>query len=534
MGATNCPETPRQRMISMMYLVYTAMLALNVSAEILQAFQTVGDSMEVTNKLLQSKADDSYIRFENAYKANPDKVADNWNKALEVKKATREMLSYIDSIKYELVAKVDGLKGGIQEAKAILDAENFAGVVHKDNYSIPTNYFFAGTEDNGGTAGKAIELRNRIEAYQSKMLSYIDEKNKARILKTQVATKDEYHNAAKQEVNWQMYNFYHTIVLADMVILNKIKSEIQNSELEIINSLYSAVSADDFKFDKVNATAIPKSTYVIQGNGFEADILVYAYDSKSKLRAEINGQNLYSDTSGMVKLKLGANVLGPQKYSGKVFVKKDFSEEEYPFNGEYFVAAPSATISLDKMNVFYIGVANPISISVPGANSEQIFPTITGAGNTITKVAPGKYEVNVKAQGKVSIAVSANINGKTMQMATYEYRVKPIPRPVAAIGNLSGGSITKEELAAQGNISIKVDGFDFPVRFVTTSFKMQVAAGGDSEAPMISNGPNFTTEMLNRINKLRRGNKVFFEEIRAKGPAGEMRPSNESIVLTIK
>ena len=102
MGATNCPETPRQRMISMMYLVYTAMLALNVSAEILQAFVTVGDSMEVTNKLLLGKAESTYIMFENSYKQDPGKVGENWAKAQEVRAKTKEIINYIDNIKYEL------------------------------------------------------------------------------------------------------------------------------------------------------------------------------------------------------------------------------------------------------------------------------------------------------------------------------------------------------------------------------------------------------------------------------------------------
>ena len=110
MGATNCPETPRQRMISMMYLVYTAMLALNVSADIINAFVTVGDSVEVTNKLMAGKAESTYIAFENAYNGNPGKVGGNWAKAQEVREKTKKMLEYIDNIKYELHVAVDGLE----------------------------------------------------------------------------------------------------------------------------------------------------------------------------------------------------------------------------------------------------------------------------------------------------------------------------------------------------------------------------------------------------------------------------------------
>ena len=267
MGATNCPETPRQRMISMMYLVYTAMLALNVSAEILNAFVIVGDSVEVTNKLMAGKAESTYIAFENAYNGNPGKVGENWAKAKEIREKTKAMLDYIDNIKYELHVAVDGLPGGVAESKKILGEKGFSGIKKNDNYDIPTNYFLAGTED--GSAGKAIELRKKIEAYQADMLTYVqNEAFKKQLQGMQIKTEGTWKDAQKQEKNWQMYNFYHTIITADMVLLNKLKSEIQNAEMDLVNHLYSQISADDFKFDQVTARVLPKSTYIIQGGQY--------------------------------------------------------------------------------------------------------------------------------------------------------------------------------------------------------------------------------------------------------------------------
>jgi gliding motility-associated protein GldM len=519
-------------MISMMYLVYTAMLALNVSAEILTAFKTVGDSMEITNKLLLQKSETSYQLFENAYKANQEKVAENWNKALEVKKATREMLDYIDNVKYELVAVTDGLEGGTAAAKKILDSIGFGGVVNKDNFDKPTHYFIA---NETGTEGRAMELKKKIDAYQTKMLSYVDSRYHARIKGVQIDTKTERPDSDGKLLNWQMLNFHHTIILADLVILNKLKSEIQNSELDIINVLYSAVSADDFKFDNVAARVIPKSTYVIQGSNFEADLFVAAYDSKTKLRADLGGgQSLYSNDSGIVQLKLGSGALGPHKYAGKVYVKKEFTEEEYPFSGEYFVAAPTATISLDKMNIFYIGVPNPISISVPGANADQIFPTITGAGASITKVGPGKYEINVKSTGKATISVSANMNGKVMPMGASEYRIKIMPKPTAMVGSSQGGRIERDVLLAQGRLSAIMENFEFNVRYNIKSFAMSFSTGGDAEVAIVSNSPEFTPEMKAKIGRLRRGNKVYIDAIRVVGPDGERAPANPTMMFTIQ
>lgn len=531
MGATNCPETPRQRMISMMYLVYTAMLALNVSAEILNAFVTVGDSMEVTNTLLAKKAESTYIMFENSYKQDPGKVGDNWAKAQEVRKKTKEIVDYIDNIKYELFVVVEGTPGGVAEAKKLLAEKGFDAVVKKDEYSSPTNYFLAGSED--GSKGKAIELRKKIEAYQADMLTYATGSFRETLKKMQIKTEGTWQNAGKQEQNWQMYNFFHTIALADMVLLNKFKSEIQNAEVDLVNHLYSAVSADDFKFNTVVAKVIPKATYIVQGGQYEADVFVAAYDSRSALTGEVRGQQ-YTGDSGMLKLKFAAGAIGPQKYSGTLFVKKETGAVPYDFEGEYFVAAPSATISPTKMNVLYIGVENPISVSVPGVNSKDVNVTATGAGITIKKVKDGDFIATVKSQGKASVSVSAMMNGKTMNMGTMDFRCKAIPKPTAMVGTYSGGRIPKESLLTQGGLRVSMEGFDFPVTYTVTSFTMAFNTGGDAQAPIQATGSQFTAEMKAKIGKLRRGNKVYIENIRAKGPDGEKAVSNPQMIFTIQ
>lgn len=531
MGATNCPETPRQRMISMMYLVYTAMLALNVSAEILQAFVTVGDSMEVTNKLLLGKAESTYIMFENSYKQDPGKVGENWAKAQEVRAKTKEIINYIDNIKYELFVAVEGTPGGVKEAKKLLDEKGFDAVVKKDEYSTPTNYFLEGSED--GSKGKAIELRKKIETYQKDMLAYASGSFKETLKSMQIKTEGSFKNASGQTLNWQMYNFFHTITLADMVLLNKFKSEIQNAELDLVNHLYSAVSADDFKFNTVIAKVIPKSTYIIQGGQYEAEVFVAAYDSRSELTGEVRGQQYVGD-SGMLKLKFGAGAIGPQKYSGTLYVKKESGAVPYDFQGEYFVAAPSATISPTKMNVLYIGVENPISVSVPGANSKDVNVSATGAGISLRKVKDGEYVATVKSQGKASINVTANMGGKNMNMGTMDFRCKVIPKPTAMVGTYTGGRIPKESLLTQGGLRVSMEGFDFPVRYTVTSFTMAFNTGGDAHAPIQATGSQFTAEMKAQLAKLRRGNKVYIENIRAKGPDGEKAVGNPQMIFTIQ
>jgi gliding motility-associated protein GldM len=509
------------------------MLAMNVSADILNAFQTVGESVEVTNKIMAGKAESAYIAFENAYNGNPGKVGENWARAQEIRKKTKEMVDYIDNMKYELIAISEQIEGGAAAAKKRFETEGFNMIKKKDNYNDPTRYFTGGSED--GSTGKAIELRKKIEAYQAEMLKYPQTETFKKQLKAmQIKTEGTWNDASGKPKNWQLYNFYHTILTADLVLLNRFKSDIQNAEMDLINHLYQQISAEDFKFDQVTARVLPKSTYIIQGGQYEADVIVAAYDSKSELTGEVRGQNLVGD-SGMLKLKFGANTLGEQKFKGTVFVKKETGSMPYEFEGEYFVAAPSATISPTKMNVFYIGVENPLSISVPGANSKDIVATISGAGGTITKGAKdGEYTVKVTKQETCQISVKAKMNGKEMDMGTMKFRTKQIPKPIATVSSYQGGKINKDVLAGIGKLNVNKGDFDFPVTYKVASFKIQIVAGGEAKPQKTVTGDAFPPDIIAQIKKARRGTKVYIEDITAVGPVGEVQVANKDMTFTIQ
>lgn len=520
-------------MISMMYLVYTAMLAMNVSADILNAFQTVGESVEVTNKIMAGKAESAYIAFENAYNGNPGKVGENWARAQEIRKKTKEMVDYIDNMKYELIAISEQIEGGAAAAKKRFETEGFNMIKKKDNYNDPTRYFTGGSED--GSTGKAIELRKKIEAYQAEMLKYPQTETFKKQLKAmQIKTEGTWKDAAGKPKNWQLYNFYHTILTADLVLLNRFKSDIQNAEMDLINHLYQQISAEDFKFDQVTARVLPKSTYIIQGGQYEADVIVAAYDSKSELTGEVRGQNLVGD-SGMLKLKFGANTLGEQKYKGTVYVKKETGSVPYEFEGEYFVAAPSVTVSPTNLQLFYIGIPNPISVSVPGASLKDITVTVSGAGATLDKVSDGQFTVTPKKQGeRVKVHVKAKIAGKEMDMGVAEFRTKNIPAPEALIGKQKDGRIEKSVLKGIGGIRIDKGGFDFPVQYKVASYNILLLQNGEVVKEAAITGGKFTPDIMSAIDKLRRGAKVLINDIRAVGPTGTVTTANTSIILTIK
>src|ERR1035437_5414369 len=282
-------ETPRQKMIAMMYLVLTALLALNVSVEILEAFIVVNEGMETTNENLSRKVNGAFSKFEQQYSLNPKKVGPFFLQAKAAHKLSSEMISYLEKTKYQSIAYCEGIT--YDQAK-ITPLRNLDS---KDNYDKSTNFFIGDSQD--GSAGKAKELKVKLEEYNNKMSVLVDPKVRGTIMET-TNMKGPFHDASGVHQNWEMHHFYHTILAADVTILNKIISDVRGYEFDVLNHLYSSISEEDFKFNRIEAKVIPKSNYVFLGDTYEADIFVAASDDSQNPEVIVNGSAVKS-TAGM-------------------------------------------------------------------------------------------------------------------------------------------------------------------------------------------------------------------------------------------
>lgn len=536
MGATNCPETPRQRMIQMMYLVLTALLALNVSKEILNAFLVVNDGLVITNTNFNKKVEGTYAEFTKQMEINKAKVLPFYEKAMKAKKYSSDLISYIEQTKLEIMSAES--RTSIDEIKT----KELKDVKGTDKWSESTRYFCGSSET--GQGAKASELKQKIEEYKTNLLNLIDQKYRGG-MNLGLDTKGPYKSVAGKEQTWEMHNFYNTIMAADVVILNKLIAEVKNAEFDVVNQLLSSVTLEDFKFDQIGAKVVAKSNYILTGETYEADIFVAAYDTKQSPQIII-GAAVDSNTNtvtgimdadiqgvaGVGKLKLPAGGPGVKKYAGLIKVKgADGAEKSYPFESEYVVGTPSATISPTKMNVFYIGLDNPVSISVPGASNEQVTATITGGGGSISKTGNGLYNVKVTTQGDATVNVSAKMGTTSRSMGSMKFRCKRVPNPVPYVGNVSGGLIPKGTLLAAGGVIPRMDGFEFEAYFSITSFTFTMSQAGDLIS-LTSNSSKFTSQMVTMINKATKGQKIYIEDIKAKGPDGTTR-SLSSVALKI-
>ena len=549
-------ETPRQKMIGMMYLVLTAMLALNVSKDILDAFVVVNEGMVSSNESVAAKIAGQYYKFETQYDSDKNKVQEYWEKAQELRLKTSEMTEYIENIKRELVAeaeKVDvdqvyELYGRPIEIEDQFTYEtrtryeiDLMKIPSKDNYDVPTNYML-GNETRG--PGKSVELVQKMNDFRSYIISIVGEENAGKV---GLKTDGEYRNASGQKQTWAEYNFFHTVLAASVTILNKIISEIQTAEFDALNVLYNSISEGDFKFDNIMARVIPKSTYVLQGQTYEAEIIVSAFESKRQFEARwLNGTDKITDANiknarvikskdGVVKLDFVCTGQGPQRYAGVIEMMDPITGEmkNYHFSNEFTVAPPALTVAPTKMNVFYAGIKNPISISAPGIPIDKIVPSISKG--KLARGANGEWEVEVNLNDKeTQISATAMIDGKNVHLGSVPFRIKRTPDPVATVAGVNGGEVEKGLLEVQQGVIAQLKDFDFEgVRYSVTSYIFVSTTGQTSTVPRLINSGAFTEDVKNAISRSRSGTKLYFENIKAKGPDGTTRDLG-TIVLTVK
>jgi gliding motility-associated protein GldM len=513
-------ETPRQKMIGMMYLVLTALLALNVSVEILNAFLVVNESMETTIRTFSSKTDDYYARFEDAYKNDPVKVAPFWEKAQQARKLANEMKVYLNETKFESIARSEKIPLDSAKIKPLYT------IGTKDKYDETTVYFIGNSMD--GSKGKAGEMKNKIAKFKQDLLNLIEPDERASI-KIGLDLVGPFYDADHKKQNWEMHNFYHTILAADVTILNKLVAEVQNAELDVVTHLRSKIGATDVKIDKIGAAVVPKSQYVFMGESYEAEVFVTAMDTKKSFTANILGNRV--SENGIIKVTLPATSPGPKSVSGTVnFVKSDGTNLPMPVKFDYIVAPPSLSVSATKMNVFYIGVDNPVSISAGGVSPDQINASITNG--TITRNG-NEWVVRPATPGKTSVTVNAKLGDRMKSMGAVEYRVKNVPDPIAYIANSNGGAVSRDMVLAAGGIIPRMPAdFEFNLNFVITSFKFSGNRKGDI-IDYTGNQNVLDQKMKDFIKGARRGEKIILEDIYAKGPDGKTRKLN-SIVLTLQ
>lgn len=514
-------DTPRQKMIGMMYLVLTCLLALNVSKDILDAFVIVNKGLENTNLNFTDNNETLYSMFDLAKTVDPVRVTPNWKKAQDVRKRSQELNDFIDKLQKELIAKTDGLE------QSVADTIQMASIENKDDYNIPTNILIGNSED--GSKGASRDLKNRLNEYRAQLSSYILLKDKSKI-KLDINTDDP--KFSEENENWELYNFYDRPLVASLTILSKLKNDVKNAEATTVDYLWKEVDGETMKFDTIAAKVIPESNYVMLGEEYKAQVFLAAFNKTKNPEVLVGNYNevskSFNGTPNAIPVERGlgnyvasADKEGIMTYSGTVKVVSSKGKEMiYPFKSEYIVARPALTVSAEAMNLVYRGLPNPISVSVPGIPNEKL--TVSATNGVLINKGNGKYEVKPGGDGIVTVNVMATLdNGEKRNMGSQTLRIKRIPTPFAKFGDMTtSGSMDKNKMTTpQGLIAYYAD-FGYAAIPKVISYKMSVIGSGNivEEYPATSN--MLTAAMKARLQKLKKNDRVIFEDIVGMGPDG--------------
>jgi gliding motility-associated protein GldM len=513
-------QTPRQKLIGLMYLVFLALMALNVSVEVLESFPMINEGLEQTNKNFELKVDMVYADFDQQKAVSEEKVQPFYDHAQYIRALADSLNNFIKSQRSEMIALLEN----IPVAQA--DTFNLFDLRAKDNYS--TSSFFWLKENSeepardGGRGTRAYELKEMIADFKHKIDSVLALHNLSEFVQISLDIEGPFKRQ-EMEISWQQLMFDRVISVAVATNLSRLLTEIRNAEFDVINLLYGAITADDFKFDRIEARVVPKSEMILLNDHYEAEIFVAAIDSRQTPEVFVGGRPIPT-ADGVGRLRIQANSEGRQTHRGLIRVTSPTGfPQEYPFEASFMVQRPSATVSATRMNLFYVGLDNPVSISAPGIAAENLQPSIS-AGATLTRQSDGSYVVRVSpGTQEVRITVKAMVDGTLRDITTSQFRVRNVPDPVAYIANRREGRITREELRVAGAIIPRLENFEFDMNYEIASFTMVAPRAGDI-IPIQSESNRFTEAMIQAINNAQSGQRIIFENITTKpGPDGRVR-----------
>ena len=564
--------SPRQKMINMMYLVLTALLALNVSKEVLNSFFEVNKGITRTTTNFNSKNGDTYAAFDAAAEVNPVKAGPYREQAYEIKTEADKLVASLQEMKYNLVLKTDKKvylgsqseikdeEGDLIEEKSIVlswdmlsDQQklmNIGALTNKDDRHAAGDLFYSEKRKTN----VATDLKNNLITYKDKIISIAEGDESLITSINETCNYDDKKIKGKKQL-WEEYNFYDMPSVGALTLLSKMQSDVRNTEADVINMLRENIDAGSLKFTSAEGIQIPNSNFVLKGDSFRAQIFIAAkdttqapiiyvgeYDSLGDGKYEMIGDDYETvkviNGKGMFSRR--ASTEGSQKWGGLIAMKTDNGTKMYPFKGQYLVAAKTAVVSPTNMNILYLEVDNPLKISVPGYTAGVITAVINNGKVSPVKKYLGEYSARPSKKGKATVSLFAEVDGKRIKMGEMEFRVKEVPPPKPEVKfalNVKGELfIEKAKMVTAGGLSAKLKDFDFKgVRYMITSFKLTGMYKGEQQFDIAKN-PKFTSKMEGIIKNTRSGNSITISAIKARrvDAKGTSEKNLDPLVLTIK
>jgi gliding motility-associated protein GldM len=543
--------SPRQKMINLMYLVLTALLALNVSKQVLDAFKVVNDGINNSTRAVQEKIDvlDEALAKEadsNAEIAGPLLAASK-----EVNELVTELVNYIEETKHMIVMK----SGGYLNEATELGQGDYAKNV--SNYDGSSRYL----GESKDPESRGLELQAKINEARERLLAIIEKIDPDQVedfksnLTLDASDSENAGTGKTEKGKWYYDTFYKVPVAGTSTILDKYINDAKNAQASVNGFLLSRVGAVQVKIDKLAAQVMAGSSYLPAGGKYESKIFLAASSSnlngkvylgkvdQSKFDKDEAGNWLpYVGTgendlpvsnpqelemsSGMAAFTPGGTGSGKYNYEGVIQIPKPGQAgkfDNFPFFAEYEIAPVSGfSVSAEKMNVLYIGLDNPIKIAIGDAKPGSISASMTNG--SLTSSGSGTYIAKPTAPGDATITARGQNSAGGSVGGDAKFRVMRVPDPVPTLGGtLKGGKIQKGPIAAQSGVVALLENFAFDARFTVTSYDFVLSTKGEILSVRDVKGPLLDSQVKNLLNRAQPKDYVLFDNIRVQGPDGTSR-----------
>ena len=520
--ASNSPNSPRQKMINLMYLVFIAMLALNVSSEVLDGFDLVEESLLRSVKAASQRNEGVFEDLKQYYSANPDKAQEWYEKGAQVKEKTDSLFNFIQESKIKIAKKSDGKDGDPEHIKRPDDLN----AAYEVMFERGKNY--------------ATQLKSDIDTYREYVTTLVSNPSIKNIIKSNLQTEPS-RKAKENKQTWEESMFWQMPTAAAITLLTKLQNDIRYAEGEVLGDLVKNIDVMDFRVNKLEAFVIPESQIVMRGGSYRASIGLLAQDTTQRPKIFVNGKQLPDDANGIYSV--GTSSTGTFPIKGYVEMPRgDGSFFRQEFSTEYFVVQPSATIAPVWMNVLYAGVENEVQIAVPGVASQNVSASISNG--SLTHKSNDIWIANPRYGSDAIITVTAKMaGGRSQEMAKQTFRVRPLPDPTPylnitnADGNkvrYKGGTpLAKAALIAVDALSAAIDDGILDRPFTVLRFELQKFDSMGFAMTTSSEGARFSQQQKNVIRDMQRGQTLLIRGIVVRGPDGIERNLNAPMEIRI-
>ena len=511
-------------MINLMYVVLMAMLALNVSTDVLKGLQLVSDSLKRSSDNAEHELKTIYDSFAEQMRKNPSKVKPWFDKAQEIKKKSDKLFNFAQQLKFAIAREADG---------ANADPNNLA---HKEDLEAAQQIMLA----HGN--GKGKQLYDMINSYRDYIIKLTPNKRQVAIISSNLST--EIPRSEKQlGKNWQQYMFETMPAIAATTMLTKLQTDVRQAEREVLHELIANIDIKDIRVNELNAYCLPEATTLFPGDEFRSRIFMAAIDTTQRPEIYINGNKI--NPNGTYNFRVG----GPGEYSFKGYITMPNAAGEVirrEFTQKYNVIAPpsGATVAADMMNVLYAGYSNPVSVSASGISPDKI--SLTMSGGTLTpNGGNGHYTARPAAVGQdVTFSVSGVVNGKPQAMGSFTFKVRKLPDPTAfipykddkgVVNHFMGGrTFPKATLLNTEGIGAAIDDGLLNIDFKVISFETTFFDNMGNAIPEKSDGAKFSERQRNMFRRLSAGKRFYINRVKALGPDGIQRDLPQALEVIVR